>query len=192
MTETLKNNIPAYILCGGRSLRMGQDKGLVTLQKGEFITHIISTLKPITDSIVLITENEEYSRFGLPVIQDVYPEKGPLGGIHAALQHTEESQILVFSCDIPLLKSYVIGELIRFKNSADIVFAKTEKRWHPLIGIYPKGLLSEVEENLNQNKLRLIDFIKEHKYKAVNFKDDAVFTNINTPEILARVEKNLV
>ena len=61
-----------------------------------------------------------------------------------------------------------------------------------MIGIYPKGLLSEVEENLNQNKLRLIDFIKEHKYKAVNFIDDAAFTNINTPEILARVEKNLV
>ena len=192
MTETLKNNIPAYILCGGRSLRMGQDKGLVTLQKGEFITHIISTLKPITDSIVLITENEEYSRFGLPVIQDVYPEKGPLGGIHAALQHTEESQILVFSCDIPLLKSYVIRELIRFKNSADIVFAKTEKKWHPLIGIYAKCLLPEVEENLKQNKLKLIDFIKEQNYKAVNFIDEAAFTNINTPAILARLEKNLV
>ena len=192
MTETLKNNIPAYILCGGKSSRMGQDKGLVTLQKDEFITHIISNLKPITDSIVLVTQNEGYRRFGLPVIQDIYAEKGPLGGIHAALQHTQESQILVFSCDIPLLKSYVIEELIRFKNSADIVFAKTEKRWHPLIGIYPKGLLSEVEENLNQNKLRLIDFIKEHKYKAVNFIDDAAFTNINTPEILARVEKNLV
>ena len=192
MTETLKNNIPAYILCGGKSSRMGQDKGLVTLQKDEFITHIISNLKPITDSIVLVTQNEGYRRFGLPVIQDIYAEKGPLGGIHAALQHTQESQILVFSCDIPLLKSYVIEELIRFKNSADIVFAKTEKQWHPLIGIYAKTLLPVVEEHLNQNKLRLIDFIKEHKYKAVNFKDDAAFTNINTPEILARVEKSLV
>ena len=192
MTETLKNNIPAYILCGGKSSRMGQDKGLVTLQKDEFITHIISNLKPITDSIVLVTQNEGYRRFGLPVIQDIYAEKGPLGGIHAALQHTQESQILVFSCDIPLLKSYVIEELIRFKNSADIVFAKTEKQWHPLIGIYAKTLLPVVEEHLNQNKLKLIDFIKEHKYKAVNFKDDAAFTNINTPEILARVEKSLV
>lgn len=192
MTDPLKNNIPAYILCGGRSSRMGQDKGLVTLQEVEFILHIIKTLKNITDSALLVTQNKKYRRFGLPVVQDVYPEKGPLGGIHAALQHTQESQILVFSCDIPLLKSYVIEELLRFKNSADIVFAKTEKQWHPLIGIYAKGLLSDVEENINQNKLRLIDFIKEHKYKAVNFKDDAAFTNINTPEILARVEKNLV
>ena len=192
MTETLENNIPAYILCGGRSSRMGQDKGLVTLQESEFISYIINTLKNITDSIVLVTENEEYSRFGLPVIQDIYAEKGPLGGIHAALQHSEESQILVFSCDIPLLKSYVIEELIRFKNSADIVFAKTEKKWHPLIGIYAKTLLPVVEEHLNQNKLKLIDFIKEHKYKPVDFIDDTAFTNINTPEILARVEKNLV
>ena len=192
MTDTLKNNIPAYILCGGKSSRMGQDKGLVTLQEGEFISHIIKTLKKITDSILLVTQNKEYGRFGLPVIQDIYAEKGPLGGIHAALQHTQESQILVFSCDIPLLKSYVIEELIRFKNSADIVFVKTEKQWHPLIGIYAKTLLPVVEEHLNQNKLRLIDFIKEHKYKAVNFKDDAAFTNINTPEILARVEKSLV
>ena len=116
MTETLENNIPAYILCGGRSSRMGQDKGLVTLQESEFISYIINTLKNITDSIVLVTENEEYSRFKLPVIKDIYAEKGPLGGIHAALQHTHESQILVLSCDIPLLKSYVIRELIRFKN----------------------------------------------------------------------------
>lgn len=192
MSDTLKNNIPAYILCGGKSSRMGQDKGLVTIQEGEFISHIINTLKKITDSILLVTQNEGYSRFGLPVIHDVYPEKGPLGGIHAALQHTQEAQILVFSCDIPLLKSYVIEELIRFQNSADIVFAKTEKKWHPLIGIYAKTLLPVVEEHLNQNKLKLIDFIKEYNYKAVNFIDDAAFTNINTPEILARVEKSLV
>jgi len=192
MTETLKNNISAYILCGGRSSRMRQDKGLVTLQENEFITHVINVLKTITDSIVLVTENEEYSRFKLPVIKDIYAEKGPLGGIHAALQHTHESQILVLSCDIPLLKSYVIEELIEYKNSADIVFAKTDKKWHPLIGIYAKTLLPVVEKHLNQNKLKLIDFIKEHKYKAVNFTDDTAFTNINTPEILARVEKNLV
>ncbi|HCW63545.1 MULTISPECIES: molybdenum cofactor guanylyltransferase [Leeuwenhoekiella] len=192
MIDPLKNNIPAYILCGGRSSRMGQDKGLVTLQENEFISHIINTLKNITDSIVLVTKNKEYGRFRLPIIQDIYAEKGPLGGIHAALQHTEESQILVFSCDIPLLKSYVIEELLRFKNSADIVFAKTEKKWHPLIGIYAKCLLPEVEENLKQNKLKLIDFIKEQNYKAVNFIDEAAFTNINTPAILARLEKNLV
>ena len=61
-----------------------------------------------------------------------------------------------------------------------------------MIGIYAKTLLPVVEEHLNQTTLRVIDFIKEQKYKAVNFKDDAAFTNINTPEILARVEKSLV
>ena len=79
MIDPLKNNIPAYILCGGRSSRMGQDKGLVTLQENEFISHIINTLKNITDSIVLVTKNKEYGRFRLPIIQDIYAEKGPLG-----------------------------------------------------------------------------------------------------------------
>ena len=65
-------NIPTYILCGGKSSRMGSDKGLVKLQGRMFIDHIINSLKSISNSIYLVTSNEEYSDFGYVLLQDNY------------------------------------------------------------------------------------------------------------------------
>ena len=81
-------NIPVYILCGGKSSRMKSEKGLVNFRGKPFVQHIIETVEKITDEIYLVTKNEEYQKFDLPLIQDVYKGQGPLAGIHAALNHT--------------------------------------------------------------------------------------------------------
>lgn len=191
MTKSFTHNIPVYILCGGKSSRMGRDKGLVMLQKKHFIDHIISGLNNVSREIVLVTHNSEYSHFGLPIVNDHYKDKGPLGGIHAALKHTNQERIMILSCDIPLLDASVLKRLIAEKKTADIIFAKTATNWHPLIGIYSKKILKNLEAHLEKDQLRLFDFIKTNNYRALNFTEERAFTNINTPEVLARVEQEL-
>ena len=191
MTESFAHNIPVYILCGGKSSRMGRDKGLAMLQEKHFIDHIISGINEVSKEIVLVTQNSEYSRFGLPIVNDHYKDKGPLGGIHAALKHTKQERILILSCDIPLLDASVLKRLIAEKKTADIIFAETATNWHPLIGIYSKRILKNLEAHLEKDQLRLFDFIKTNNYRALNFTEKRAFTNINTPEVLARVEQEL-
>ncbi len=188
-----KPSIPAYILCGGKSSRMQREKGLVLLHNKAFIHHIINCLESITDSIFLVTSNTDYKQFNLPLVGDVYPERGPLGGIHAALKHTSAGRILILSCDIPLITKEILKQLI-LKSEMDkksIYFTVTEDKWHPLIGIYSKNLLEDLDRTLKENRLKVIDFIKSQTYREVNVADAAALTNINTPQDLVELEKHL-
>lgn len=183
-------NIPTYILCGGKSSRMGSDKGLVKLQGRMFIDHIINSLKSISNSIYLVSSNEEYSDFGYVLLQDNYLNKGPLGGIQTALSHTSCKQVLILSCDIPLITGDTLQRLLdRKKADALIAFATAQEKWHPLVGIYSKRLLPAVENALENEHLKLIDFIKKHPYQKIEIEDHKSLTNINTPEELKQLEQ---
>ena len=79
------DQIPVYILCGGKSSRMTSEKGLVKLQEKTFIELITSVLQSKNMLVKLITENENYSELGYKILPDIYINKGPLAGIHSAL-----------------------------------------------------------------------------------------------------------
>lgn len=184
--------IPAYILCGGKSSRMKRDKALVLLQEEPFIKHVFNALNKITTAICLVSENRNYEQFGLPLVADIYKDKGPLGGIHSALNHTQEERVLILSCDIPLINSQTLTRLVDAALSnpdANIHFATANKNWHPLIGVYSKAILPDLEFALQQNHLKLIDFIKTQTYKEIAIADTRSLTNVNTPEALAEIQK---
>ncbi|MCC4212628.1 molybdenum cofactor guanylyltransferase [Leeuwenhoekiella parthenopeia] len=186
--------IPAYILCGGKSSRMKRDKALVLLQEEPFIKHVVNALNKTTTAICLVSENRNYEQFGLPLVADIYKDKGPLGGIHAALNHTQEERVLILSCDIPLINSQTLTRLVDAALSnpdANIHFATANENWHPLIGVYAKALLPDLELALQQNHLKLIDFIKTQTYKEIAIADTRSLTNVNTPEALAEIQKNI-
>ena len=187
-----KNNIPTYVLCGGKSMRMGTEKGLVSLQNKTFTELIIKTLNKINTSIFLVTENSDYEKFGKPLIPDLYKEKGPLGGIYTALSHAEAHKILILSCDIPLITTETLQAILNTESqNKEILFAVDKERWHPLIGIYSKSLLPYLESAIRENRLKLIDFIKDHNYLEIKIADDRSLRNINTVQELAELEKSL-
>ena len=184
------NNIPAYILCGGKSSRMQTEKGLVLLEDKPIIQHIINTLTHITKTIYLVTANTDYEQFGFLLVADRYKEKGPLGGIHAALSHTKQEAVLILSCDVPRIESLLLKRIIaqHFENTeTEITLATGPKKWHPLVGVYSQSILQELEIALNQNHLKVMDFIKRRNYQVVEFDSELPFANINTPQALEKL-----
>jgi len=184
------SNIPAYILCGGKSSRMGSEKGLVKLQDKQFIKHITNSLYKITKAVFLVTDNQDYLSFEFPLVSDNYKQKGPLGGIQSALKHTSEEKVLILSCDIPLITAETLNTLLKnTENEAEISFATANENWHPLIGIYAKSLLPAIEKAIENDRLKLIVFIKEYNYQEIEIADSKSLTNINSPEELKQLEQ---
>ena len=89
-----KRNISDYILCGGLSSRMHQEKGLVLFKEKPFMAHVIAAVTPITNDIYLVTKNLDYEVFGYPLVSDIYENKGPVGGIYTALNHSKTQRYL--------------------------------------------------------------------------------------------------
>ena len=104
--------ITGVILAGGKSSRMGTDKGLLELNGKPLIQYAIDTLKSIGLEIIIISNNSDYEQFGFPVYPDIIPDKGPIGGVYTALSYSSTEKNLIVSCDTPFLSKKLLNYLI--------------------------------------------------------------------------------
>ncbi|MCX6312923.1 MAG: NTP transferase domain-containing protein, partial [Bacteroidetes bacterium] len=74
------NTITGFILAGGKSSRMGTDKGLIIFNEETIIQQVIAQLKPVVNNLVIVSNNTTYEKFGLEVIGDIIKDIGPAGG----------------------------------------------------------------------------------------------------------------
>ncbi|MGB0882066.1 MAG: molybdenum cofactor guanylyltransferase [Vicingaceae bacterium] len=174
----------AIILAGGKSSRMGEDKGIMFLEGKPMVQHIIEVVKPLTEKIIIISNNNKYSQFGYPVFEDITKGKGPLAGILTGLQYSTTDKNLILSCDVPFVNKKLLDLLITNSENSDVVIPEKEDRTHQLIGIYDKSCIPTFKRELANNRLKMKLAIKKLNYKIIdaNQIDAQVFYNINTKE----------
>ena len=186
--------IAAYILCGGTNKRMGTEKGLIAYNGKTFIEWIIDAVKPIINSIFLITKNEDYKQFGYPMIADIVPDKGPVGGIYTALKHSNSERNLILSSDIPSINTSVLNKFLIDKrdDATDVTLVADDNKEYPLIGIYSKHLVDDFESAVENNHLKLMDLLSNFKTECikVNPEDYDALKNVNTKAELIDLFKN--
>jgi len=174
-------HISAFILAGGKSSRMGTDKGMLFLNGKPMIWHIAEALKPVVDSVTLITNNTDYAELGLPMLPDDIPNQGPLGGIATALCHTKTENNLIVSCDMPMLTTKATRWFLSNCAPTAINLATIGQQWQPLLGLYNAGCLPRFAEFIAKDKLALHIAIKQMNYHLVPMDGYAdAFVNINT------------
>ena len=69
------------ILAGGKSSRMGFDKGLLKVKDKYIIQDLIDELSNNFTNTLISANNKEYEMFKLPIISDKIKDIGPIGGI---------------------------------------------------------------------------------------------------------------
>lgn len=189
-------NISAYILCGGKSSRMQTEKGLVCFNEKPFIQYIINAIKPIANNIVLVTNNEDYKIFGCNLIEDIYTNKGPVGGIYTALEHSKVENNLILSCDIPFITTEVLKILIdnHLSSENNITFLSDGIKNYPLIGVYKKLLVNLFEEAILNEKLKLQRVIQTitNIVISIDIKYHSTLKNINTKQDLETSLQNMI
>lgn len=180
------SQIAGYILAGGKSTRMGSDKGMLPLNKSVFIAHIVQTLKAASvESITIVSSNTDYDFLNCNRINDVYPGKGPVGGIFTALRHSTTAYNIILSVDIPLISADVINWLIANRNEEkQITQVRVGDKTNPLIAVYNKDLVSIFEDHIKKDQLKLIGIVDSipHQTIAIPKKWTALLQNINTKE----------
>lgn len=190
-----KHNISAFILCGGKSSRMGTEKGLVNYNNKPFIQLVIDAIEPITTNIFLVTDNQEYTDFNYPLVADIYKNKGPVGGIFSALNRSETENNLILSCDIPKISTAVIKKYLisNISDQKDVIFLSDDKNIYPLIGIYNKRVKPKFSEAINSNKIKLLSLINELNCQIIKVKpqDFETLKNINTQNELKILDKEI-
>jgi len=178
--------ISAYIIAGGKSSRMGSDKGMLLLNETVFIEHIVKALQEAAiQNITIVSANSDYNFLNCNRIEDVYPDKGPVGGIFTALSHSKTEQNIVLSVDVPLISSAIITWLIANIDDENLITqVKVLDKTSPLIAVYNKKAVHVFEEHLKKEQLRLRMVVEAipHQTIDVPVKWNSLLQNINTKE----------
>ncbi|QQS27488.1 MAG: molybdenum cofactor guanylyltransferase [Sphingobacteriales bacterium] len=192
------STVPGYILAGGKSSRMGQDKGLMLFGQQTLAEFIIQKIKQALSSIIIVTNNDRYSKFGFEVIPDYYQNKGPAGGIYSALKHSSvrNDYIFIFSCDMPFITSDSILWFLNQSNSAQIILTQFQGVPQPLFGMYHTSCLDAWEILLQKNVLKLQNIISHFETSIIDIENNPLFfptffTNLNTPSDVTNALNNL-
>jgi len=189
MNTSTAFSITGVILAGGQGQRMGgQDKGLIEYQQRPLIEHVLTTLKPQVDNLVINANRniEQYRRYGYPVIEDALNDFcGPLAGMLSAMQACNTDYILTAPCDSPTISPQLRQRMMEvlLANQADIAVAHDGDRLQPVFALIPCRLADNLAHYLEQGDRKIDLWFSQHKLAIVDFSDQtACFVNFNRPE----------
>lgn len=185
MTSTAK--IYGLILAGGKSMRMGTDKGRIAYHGIPQREHLYRLLEGVCDKTFMSIRKEQVaeisSTFNTIVDEDIF--KGPFNGILSAHKKYPNVAWLVLACDLPLIDEKSLRDLIaaRKRNAYATAYSLRENSLpEPLAAIWePKGLkaaISYMEAGTNGSCPR--KFLINNDTHLVYPTDEQVLMNANS------------
>ena len=188
------------IQAGGRSRRMGQDKGLAKLAGSPLVAYVVEALAGLGDERLLIAHRPAaYDWLGIPVIRDPQPGSGPLHGLQIAMQAAHGGYLLVAACDMPFIERRLAEHLIQLATSERLstaVVPRVEGRFQPMLAVYSRRLLPSLELALGRGLESLTDWLEEMDPVVLEGSElerydprGLSFFNVNHPEDLIEAER---
>ena len=181
---------------GGRSSRMGHDKALLPF-RGTTLGHCVAREVALAvGTAVLVGDPQTYEKLGFPVIPDLHPGEGPLGGILTALKHTQARWNLIVACDMPGLSGEFLMKLLEAAKTADAdAFVPQNPDSglpEPLCAVYRREARAGMEAAFRRGVRKVMAALEDGSagLRLVRFPTSEVasFRNVNTPEEWACVD----
>ncbi len=210
-------NFTIAIISGGKSSRMGTDKGLLEIGGKTMIEQIVAQTAGLGgDQIVITNTPERYAFLNLPMFADVLPDKGALGGLYTAIHSASQPYALTLACDMPFVNQPLLKHMLSLAPDFDAVIPRLASPLssgasptgrsetgpgvradaEPFRAIYSKACLEPIRNALDAGKMRVNSFFPDMRIRWVEeneikqFDPELLaFMNCNTPEELEEVRE---
>jgi len=148
------SKVSGLVVCGGKSIRMGKDKGLILLGDQTWAQHAFAKLSDLELSVKVSInplQKETYINYfnGGDLILDDFPLDigGPLLGLLSAHLKNPHEDLVVLACDMPQMKNRTLKKLMEayreFSGFEAYVF-NHDNCFEPLCAIYSSSALKRV------------------------------------------------
>jgi molybdopterin-guanine dinucleotide biosynthesis protein A len=172
---------------------MGTDKSFLTFDGRTLLARALDLARAITQQVHIVGSAEKYATLA-PVVEDIYPNCGPLGGIHAALRASQSELNVILAVDLP----WVTPELLRFLITrarscpALVTVPRSTEGWQPLCAVYRRHFADAAEKALQAGHYKIdvlfnepqTQLIPAHALHSAGF-SSKLFRNLNTPQDLS-------
>ena len=192
--------VTSIVLAGGKNLRLGRSKALEVIGGKSLIERVIERLEPITNQLLIVTSREQPefpTSNEIEVLTDIYPEKGPLGGIYTGLLASQSLRSIAVACDMPFLNNELLSHMIDIAQDFDAVVPRWQNGMlEPLHAVYAKSCLDTMKTRLENKRLGIHRLLNEIKVRYIEEEECRQFDpellsffNINRPSDLKRATK---
>lgn len=172
------------ILAGGKSRRMGSPKSELRIGSLSFLDKLVYELSSFPELLISVDRRESHPDIAYPMVEDLYPDCGPLGGLCSALRSCRFPLLFVLPCDVPLFSEELAACLLReMTEDADCVISETEDgRLHPFCAVYRSSCLPALEEAISRGELKMLRCLEKLRTKIFRAgRESWRYRNINTP-----------
>jgi phospholipid/cholesterol/gamma-HCH transport system ATP-binding protein len=186
-------DVTIFVLAGGKSTRMGRDKAFVEFEGRTLLARSLDLARSVSADVRIVGSRERFAAFA-PVVEDIFRDCGPLGGIHAGLRASQTDINLVLAVDMPFLSRIFLEYLIEQARStpeAIVVVPDCDGGRQPLCSVYRREFAVAAEKALRAGHNRidtLFDVVHTRVIEQSELEDAGfacnLFRNLNTPEEL--------
>jgi molybdopterin-guanine dinucleotide biosynthesis protein A len=188
------------IQAGGQSSRMGEDKALKTFLGRPLIQRVVERLSLVADELIVTTNHpDDYAFLKLPLISDLKPGRGALGGLYTAIASASNPIVAVIACDMPFASTTLLEAATRLmvEEATDVVIAKSEEGFEPLHAVYRRETcLPAIEAAIEADQWKVVAWFSQVKIRVLTSEEikrydpsGLAFWNVNTPEEFAKAEE---
>jgi len=196
-------DISCIVLAGGKGIRLKRDKVLENIGNINLLQRVVSCLSFYNSEIIIVTASKQSLPLSvdypkLRVKADIYPGKGPLGGIYTGLMTSNHFYNLVVASDMPFLNRELLSYMMKLSVGFDLVVPRMGALVEPLHAVYSKNCVAPIENMLKQGTLQIHLLFPLVKVKYIDTEEidkfdpeHLSFFNINTEADLKRARELL-
>jgi molybdenum cofactor guanylyltransferase len=191
-------SVAAFVLTGGKSSRMGQEKSALLLDGHTLLERAIEIARAASENVRLL--GSPATSTNLVAIPDRFPGCGPLAGIDAALAATHAELNFILSVDTPFVPATFVRYLVDRARATEalVTYPRLTSGYQPLCAVYRKELGPIAEAALRTGHYKIDPLfsrittctIDDAELRKLGFSDE-IFDNLNTPDDWERAQQRL-
>jgi molybdenum cofactor guanylyltransferase len=185
---------------------MGTDKTMLVLDGRTLLDRALELARSVSGDVRVVGPRERFPASLRPV-EDIFPDHGPLGGIHAALAASSAELNLVLAVDCP----FIAPEFLRFlvaearRSQAVVTLARSAaerggRKWesvlHPLCAVYRRAFVPVAERALRDGRNKIEPLLADVATRVISPEEleehafsPEMFRNLNTPADLEQARR---
>ena len=178
------------LLAGGKSARMGTCKAELLYEGKTFLQHMLDKAEVLGIEKCYISGYNSRQE-DVQTVWDIYPDRGPLSGIHATMQTITTPYCLVLPVDAPKLPVEILEGLLQRhqqQQNHKVLIWEHGVRQEPLIAVYPTAMADTIESMIKDHAAPVFRAIDSWGFESFRMEmQEEQIININTPELYKKL-----
>lgn len=188
-------SLTGIILSGGKSKRMGKDKGQCLINGKPLVKYAVDAVSGLCNPILISANIKDYQNYGYEIIPDIIEGIGPLGGIYSGLINSKTDMNIILSCDMPLIQRDLIAYILSKNDGYQAVVPLFGGFPEPLCALYSQSCIDHINGCIQSEVFKIQEVLKGLNTKflpiepPLGFYHKDLFANVNDKKELNRIEK---